>query len=45
MLSGSEMEDLARMNEETGHDVVDIYVLPGVHWCQFPTSVRPNLIS
>jgi hypothetical protein len=29
------MEDLARMNEETGHDVVDIYVLPALHWCQF----------
>ena len=32
MLSGPEMEDLARTNEEIGHDVVDIYVLPAVHW-------------
>jgi hypothetical protein len=36
-------EHPASIDEETGHDVMDIYVLAIDHWCQFHTSVRPNL--
>jgi hypothetical protein len=35
-------EHLASIDEETGHNVMDNNVLAFAHWCQLPTSVRPN---